>query len=153
MKKPSLKIRLFHLWFRLVRPMTLGVRILLQNEKSEILLVRHGYVKGWHLPGGGVEVAQTCAQAVAAELLEETGITMIGEPKLLGIFANRKASKRDHVTLYKVHKWERKREFKSNYEIAEIGFFPLDTLPEGTTQSTLDRVDEVFGSKAVSEYW
>lgn len=153
MDKPSFKIRLFHLWFRLVRPVTLGVRIFVQNEKKELLLVRHTYIDGWHLPGGGVEAGQTTHQAAKIELLEETGIELGEAPELITIYANRKASRRDHVLLYRAKDWERVEEFKANSEIAEIGFFPLDALPEQTTTPVKSRIQELIYKKALSAYW
>ena len=45
--------RTMHLWWRLSRPMTLGVRAAILRD-GEVFLVRHGYIAGWHLPGGGV---------------------------------------------------------------------------------------------------
>lgn len=48
MDKVPFKARLFHVWLRLTRPMTLGVRILVQDKNGKVLLVRHGYIKGWH---------------------------------------------------------------------------------------------------------
>lgn len=153
MSKVPLKAHLFHLIFRFTRPMTLGVRIVVQNEKQQVLLVRHGYIKGWHLPGGGVEAGDTAAQTVGKELLEETGITCLVEPKLFAIYANRRVTRRDHVLLYKVEKWEQTKKFVPNWEIKEIGFFTLDALPPETTQSTKDRLSEMFGDKAIVQIW
>ncbi|MFK7902094.1 MAG: NUDIX domain-containing protein [Nitratireductor sp.] len=153
MSQASLKIKLFHLWFRLTRPMTLGVRIIVLNDAKAVLLVKHGYVKGWHLPGGGVEVGQSGVDTVEAELFEETGLVCKSPPNLLGVFANKKASKRDHVLLYKVDDWQEARAFKPNREIKEIGFFKLDALPSGTTQATKARLEEVFKAKTQSEIW
>ncbi len=145
--------KLFHLYFLLKRPMTLGVRVLVENENGEVLLVRHTYVEGWYLPGGGVETGDTMAQTVAKELREEVGFEILGEPKLLGIYKNTSASKRDHVAIYKAEDWREIEVFKPNREIAEIGFFALDNLPETITAGNLKRIREFYHDEPVSQYW
>ena len=145
--------KLFHLFFLLRRPMTLGVRVLVENEKGEVLLVRHTYVEGWYLPGGGVETGETMAQTATKELREEVGFEILGEPILLGMYKNSSASKRDHVALYKAEKWHEADVFKPNREIAEMGFFALDALPEGITKGNLRRLREYYFAETVSQYW
>src|SRR5262245_33676913 len=61
--EPALR-RLMHVYWRFARAMTLGVRALVVDEQGRVFLVRHSYVSGWHLPGGGVEAGETLAQAV-----------------------------------------------------------------------------------------
>jgi ADP-ribose pyrophosphatase YjhB (NUDIX family) len=133
--------------------MTLGVRVIVPNKKGSILLVRHTYVPGWHLPGGGIEKGETAKQAAIKELDEETGIRALDDLETLAVFANRRASRRDHVVLFLCQKWETAREFKPNREIAEIGFFPLDDLPLGITAPTRARLDEVFGARRFPDHW
>jgi len=145
--------KLFHLYFLFRRPMTLGVRVLVENEKGEVLLVKHTYVEGWYLPGGGVETGDTMAQTAIKELREEVGYEIIGEPKLLGIYKNKSASKRDHVALYKVEGWREVEPFKPNHEISAIGFFPVDELPQNITKGNLRRIHEVYFNEPASQYW
>lgn len=133
--------------------MTLGVRVIVVGEQESVLLVRHTYVPGWHLPGGGIEKGETAKQAALKELDEETGIRPVEELEMLAVFANRRASRRDHVVLFRCRKWEIVRDFQPNREIAEIGFFPLDDLPEDITGPTRARLNEVFGKGGFPEHW
>lgn len=69
--------------------MTLGVRAVVIDKSDSVLLVRHGYVAGWHFPGGGVEAGETCTQALARELEEEARVALTGPPVLHGLFSTR----------------------------------------------------------------
>lgn len=133
--------------------MTLGVRVVVEDGEGRVLLVRHTYVKGWYLPGGGVEVGETQAAAAKKELLEETGILCDGEPELIGVYLNLTASRRDHVSLYRCRKWSQAKVFNPNKEIAEIGFYAISDLPDGVTPGTLRRIEEVYGGNERSELW
>jgi hypothetical protein len=79
-----IRARLFHWYFLLRRPMTLGVRVLVRDKSGAVLLVRHSYVAGWHLPGGGVERGETAQDAARKELMEEAAIESLGEFELAG---------------------------------------------------------------------
>ncbi|HYV61483.1 MAG TPA: NUDIX domain-containing protein, partial [Bryobacteraceae bacterium] len=61
MRRPLERVlqRVMHAYWRFSRPMTLGVRALVVDGSGCILLVKHSYVSGWHLPGGGVEAGET----------------------------------------------------------------------------------------------
>ncbi|AZO11770.1 MULTISPECIES: NUDIX domain-containing protein [unclassified Mesorhizobium] len=151
---PGLRAKLFHLYFLLRRPMTLGVRGLVFDRGSNaIFLIRHTYVPGWQLPGGGVEVGETLLQALARELAEEGNIALTAPPVLKSMHFNRRASRRDHVALYLIETFSQTAPKRPDREIAEAGFFRLDRLPEGTTPATLRRVAEIFGGEKASAYW
>ncbi len=146
--------KFFHYYFLAKRPMTLGVRALVLNEaENSVFLVRHTYVPGWYLPGGGVERNETFRQALAKELQEEGNIALSGEPHLFNIYFNRRASIRDHVALFVVRAFDQTAPRRPDREIAEAGFFSLDHLPEGTTASTKRRLDEVLNGRPVEEHW
>ncbi|ESY88681.1 DNA mismatch repair protein MutT [Mesorhizobium sp. LNHC220B00] len=150
----GLRAWLFHLYFVLRRPMTLGVRGLIHDAgTNSVFLIRHTYVPGWQLPGGGVEVGETMAEALARELYEEGNIQITDAPVLKSMHFNRRASRRDHVGFYLVEQFSQTTPKLPDHEIAEAGFFPLDRLPEGTTPATLQRIAEIFANVPASPYW
>ena len=144
---------LFRLFILIKRPMTLGVRAVIEDENGAILLVRHTYVNGWYFPGGGVEYGQTLLQALARELQEEVNIDDMGEAELFGMYLNRHFSKRDHVGVYLCRGWKRREPFVANREIAEAEFFSLDELPEDITDGTRRRLAEIFHDAAKTDIW
>lgn len=148
-----LRRKLFHLFFLLKRPMTLGVRAIVEDEKGQVLLVRHTYVPGWHLPGGGVETGQSFLQALADELREEANVELSGKARLLGIYFNKQASKRDHVAVFHCTRWKVTTPKIPDREIAETGWFSMDKLPEGTTQATRRRLSELQEGQQPDEFW
>lgn len=141
-------------YWRLTRSVTLGVRAIVLDAESHVLLIRHTYTRGWHFPGGGVEFNETVHEALERELLEETGVGLVGPaPDLFGLYSNRERFPGDHVALFVVRMWEQKRVFTPNREIAESHFFAQDILPEGTTAGTLRRIDELNGMRTKRDLW
>jgi 8-oxo-dGTP pyrophosphatase MutT (NUDIX family) len=135
--------RVFHLYWWMARGMTLGVRGVVLDGDNKVFLVRHSYVAGWHLPGGGVEVGETFLDALRRELVEEGRIELTGEPVLHGVFFNGHVSRRDHVAVYVIRQFRQDRLPKPNHEIVECGFYAADALPEETTMGTRLRIAEV----------
>ena len=150
--EPAIR-RVMHFYWRFARAMTLGVRALVIDAEGRVFLVKHTYVSGWHLPGGGVETGETMQAALARELMEEGNIALTGAPDLHGIFFNGRISPRDHVALYVVREFRQDSAPVSNHEIVEHGFFALDRLPEGTTAATRARIAEVLGGAPAREQW
>ena len=136
--------RVFHLYWRFARGMTLGVRGVVLDGENRVFLVRHSYVSGWHLPGGGVEVGEVFRTALQRELMEEGRIEISGEPVLHGIFLNSHVSPRDHVAVYIVRDFRQDRKPEPNREIVDCGFFAPDSLPAETTVGTRLRIAEVL---------
>lgn len=150
--EPALR-RLLHTYWRIARGMTLGVRAVVIDPAGRVFLVRHSYVAGWHLPGGGVETGETIAEALGRELLEEGGITPAEPPRLHGIFHNARVSRRDHVAVYVVRAFTQSGGPRHRHEIVDHGFFAPDALPEGTTRGTRARLAEVLDGAAPSSHW
>lgn len=146
-------VKLFHTWFLFRRGMSLGVRVIALDAQGRVFLVRHTYVPGWHLPGGGIEPGQTARDAVATELAEEGHLECAAEPQLLGVFLNRAGIGRDHVMLYLARDVRQVAPRLPDREIAESGFFALDALPEGVTAATAHRLREWREGLAHPTHW
>ena len=145
--------RLMHFYWRFSRGATLGARAMVIDGRGRIFLVKHSYVEGWHLPGGGVETGETSLTALKRELAEEGNIVMTAPPQLHGIFFNNRTSRRDHVALYIVRDFRHDSPPQPNYEIIAHGFFAPGALPDGVTRATRARIAEVLEGAAVSEVW
>jgi ADP-ribose pyrophosphatase YjhB (NUDIX family) len=145
--------RVFHLYWRFARGMTLGVRAVVLDGDNSVFLVKHSYVSGWHLPGGGVEAGETFRDALGRELAEEGRIEMQGVPVLHGLFLNSHVSSRDHVAVYVVRKFRQDRLPEPNREIVACGFFDAAALPAETTEGTRLRISEVLEGKQPIATW
>ena len=145
--------RLFHFYWRFARGLTLGVRAVVIDGTGRVFLVRHSYVAGWHLPGGGVEAGETLMTALTRELREEGNIELGEPPDFFAIYFNKRASRRDHVALYVVRAFHQSAPPQPNHEIIAHGFFAPDALPEDTTRATRARLAEVMQGRAVAELW
>jgi 8-oxo-dGTP pyrophosphatase MutT (NUDIX family) len=142
-----------HFYWRWSRGATLGVRAMVLDGYGRVFLVKHSYIDGWHLPGGGVETGETMLTALARELSEEGNIKLTRTPALHGMFFNKRMSRRDHIALYIVRDFHQEAPPEPDYEIVDHGFFALDALPEDASRATRARIAEVFNGAAVSELW
>ena len=145
--------RVLHFYWRFARGMTLGVRAVVLDGEGNVFLVKHSYVAGWHLPGGGVETGETFLDSLKRELMEEGRITLAGEPQLHGLFFNRKVSRRDHVAVYVVRRFRQDGVPPPNREIVACGFFKAGALPPDTTLGTRLRIMEILENKAAPDDW
>lgn len=150
--EPAIR-RVMHTYWRFARGMTLGARGLVIDAQGRVFLVKHGYVSGWHLPGGGVETGESALEALRREVREEGNIEIGAQPQLFGFYSNRHVSRRDHVALYVVRDFRQIGIPEPNREIVASGFFDPSDLPEGTTKGTRARIAEVIGGHPPAEVW
>ena len=144
--------RAFHMrWNRLKRPVTLGVKAAIWDAEGRVLLVKHSYTAGWHLPGGGVGRDETLTAAVRREVREELGVELIEPLPRHGVYFAPHQGKSDHIILFRAIGFE--GEINTNWEIDEAAFFYPRDVPPDTTEATKRRLAEMQGARAIEERW
>ncbi len=140
-------------YWRMSRSLTLGAQGVVLDAAERVLLVRHTYRPGWHFPGGGVERNETAREALERELNEEAGVQLDGPPQLFAIYANFVYFPSDHITLFVVRQWRQPLPPGPTREIAEVGFFARDQLPEGVVDPVRRRLREIFEGTPADQDW
>ena len=137
--------------FKILGISTLGVRAIVIRDEEEVLLVKHTYIKEWHLPGGGVNPNETVYEAVQRELKEETGVTCHSEPKLFDIYFHILRGAADYPIVFTVDDF--KQEIVKSPEIQECRWFSWNNLPMDTHAGTKLRIFEFFERAQRSRNW
>lgn len=136
-------IHLLYIGFRiycfLFRPIRMGVRtMMIQDDK--VWLVRHTYIPGWFMPGGGLKRGETLEQAARRETYEETG-AQLNKVTLLGAYTSFVDWKTDHGIVFLC------KDFtitgQPDDEIAEVQAFSLNKLPDDLWPSHRLRLLEI----------
>jgi 8-oxo-dGTP pyrophosphatase MutT (NUDIX family) len=115
----------FRVFCFLFRPIRMGVRVMMLQD-GKVWLVRHTYMPGWFMPGGGLKRNETLEEAARREAYEETGAEL-GKVTLMGAYSNFTEWKSDHNILFVCTDFEFKS--KPDHEIAELRAFALNELP------------------------
>ena len=129
-------------YWRIVRPRTLGVRAVVVDDRGRIALVRHTYGDHWYLPGGGVKKKESYARALARELEEEIALRDFSVDRLLGVYHSLREAKDDHIVVYVVRATATAIRKADIQEIADMGWFAPDALPDGVSAATRRRIQE-----------
>jgi 8-oxo-dGTP pyrophosphatase MutT (NUDIX family) len=134
----------------LLSPVAFGVCALVERE-GKFLLVRHRYVAGWYLPGGGVGRGEPPEFAVLRELKEEVGLIRSAAPELFGLYTRKVGWTTNPIAVYRVA--DALLEFKPNFEIREIVFADPKAPPAGTSGGTRRRLAECALGTPRSVHW
>jgi ADP-ribose pyrophosphatase YjhB (NUDIX family) len=144
--KPLLRLlyRLNMLRWRIIRPILVGVRLIIERDGA-VMLVRHSYQPGWYLPGGGLKRGETLEQAARREAVEESG-AVLGMLRFFGVYSNFVQHKSDHIVVFACddfHVTEQK-----SIEIESVDFFGVDSLPADVSPGSRRRINEYTGKIA-----
>jgi ADP-ribose pyrophosphatase YjhB (NUDIX family) len=143
------------LWF-VTRPRTIGVRAIVVDAAGRVALVRHSYVDGWYLPGGGVKKGESATSALARELREEIAVATFTVERILGVYHARREHKDDHVVVYVVRMpggAETEMRRADAVEIAEARWFRIDDLPDTLSPATARRLEEYRAGSTGGDNW
>ncbi|HPP63333.1 MAG TPA: NUDIX domain-containing protein [Anaerolineales bacterium] len=137
---------IYNLYLFIFRPVTIGVRVILAKE-GRVLLVRHTYRDGWHLPGGGIQRRETVETAARREVREEAGAE-VGKVQLVGVYSNLEGYASGHNILFASEDFEIVG--KPDREIAEARFFSRDELPADMFAGHRRKAEEYLDGKIPS---
>jgi 8-oxo-dGTP pyrophosphatase MutT (NUDIX family) len=120
---------------RVIRPLVPidwgGVKCVL-TDRGSVLLVRHSYgCREWDLPGGGRRRGEAHADAARREMDEELGLEVCWRP--LGVLHARVERHRQTLHVYGAEVAAPKLTLDLG-EIATASWFPLDALPDRTAR-------------------
>jgi len=120
-------------WYASVPKLALSANAVLRDPEGRIALVRNTYRDGWSLPGGVVDDNEPPADAAVREVREELGFEVAGPAALLAVqWAARGTGPVQFFSLtFDVGVCQDPGLLvPQEEEIAEIGFFPPEELPE-----------------------
>ena len=123
-----------------------GVRAAIFNEQGELLLVRHAYGRrDWNVPGGGIEQSESPIAAAVREVWEETGLR-VRASHLIGLYSIPVMG--NLTSFFHMETVEGGAVGNADpAEVTDIGWFPLDRLPELMHPAVRAVLDDAFAGR------
>lgn len=119
----------------------IGVFATILNEAGEVLLVRQNYNERlWTQPGGRVEPNESPLDALYREILEESG-HIVEIERFVGAYSR---TYDDDLVLAFLASVRERHPWQPDGEIAAIGFFAPDRLPEPMSVRTRLRIADAM---------
>ena len=113
-------------YWRIFKPKTFGVKILITNDSDQVLLVRtsYGLTNHWQLPGGGFKIKKELPEDAAKREVSEELDIHLKEVSLIGKHTLSSEGKRDTVYIYKGYVSDTQK-IKISSELKEFQWFSL----------------------------
>ena len=107
-----------------------GTNIVPVMASGRIVLVQRRDTQEWALPGGLIDWGEDIATAARRELKEETGLELVGEPRLVGVYSDIDRDPRMHSVCITVAADVRGQfHIYDSAEILTVRDFAPDDLP------------------------
>ncbi len=135
----------------LITPVAFGTNAIVDDKDGRVLLVRHSYMSGWHLPGGGVGPGEPPSVAVLRELKEEIGLVQSDAPEFIGLYTRKFGWVTNLVALYRIPCVQ--FAFVPNFEIREVCWADPASPPDNTAPGARRRLAEFASHAPPSPYW
>ena len=148
----DLAFRAQKLLWKLFRPNSRGVKVLLFNGAGELMLIRNSYGRSdlFVLPGGGIRPWEAPEKAAVREIREELSCAATAL-RPVSVHFSEAEGKRDTIHLFAALA---DGSFEAdNFEVEEARFFPLDSLPANISAATWRRIEEHSGKRERDGTW
>ena len=124
------------------------------DAQGRVLLQKRADNGFWGLPGGVIDIGETVEEGAIREVLEETGLQVTLD-RLVGIYSDPKAHcvmvyPGDVIVQGVTIAFEcrvQAGELKISEESTDIGYFPVDALPEDTLISHHIRIQDALANQ------
>jgi 8-oxo-dGTP diphosphatase len=109
-----------------------GILAIARREDGQLLLIKRGDTGSWALPGGTLEWGEPARAAIARELLEEAGATLLSTGRLIGVYTAPERDLRMHAVTIVIEACvaDALRGPSNRLEVMDAKFFAADALPE-----------------------
>ena len=143
---------LLSFYWRLTKPLTIGVRSFVIDKEGNFLLVRHRGTNQWYLPGGQVKKKETLIEALRREVKEEVGVSIEDDSiGIFGCYSSFKEGKSDHIIVFIFKNFTMID--VSSIEIDTYSFFSNKNLPKNISPGTYRRICEYMKEIPISNEW
>jgi len=117
-----------------------GVTLIPCLANGEIVLIQRQDTQQWGLPGGLVDWGETITAAACRELQEETGLTLLGSPRLVGVYSEPERDPRMHsISILLAFDAAGELGVTDTLEVLGVRAFAITQLPLGNLSHDHDR--------------
>ena len=136
------------LWY-FTRPEVRGVHAIVLTPEERVVLVKHRYARGWHLPGGGQKRGEAAEAAILRELSEEIGLREHGTLEPACIYRHQSDYRTATVSLFLLR--DVRYQPPWSLEIEQVKEFKLDGMPADTTRLSRARIEQQISLGTIGE--